>query len=272
MPHFICPVCNSELIQKETIYQCRNGHCYDRAKGGYVNLLMSQAQKGKRHGDDKAMTLARTRFLEAGHYQCLLDTLLAAVKLYAKDECVFLDMGCGEGFYSDKIYRALKADGKQVSLMGVDISKEALKAFSKRNTEGELAVASAFKLPIANQSCDIVLSVFAPFSRTEVQRILAPGGVFIKAYPLEKHLLSLKKLIYDRAYENKLPTKDLDGFVLKESYSVKDFIHLRSNEEIRDLFQMTPYFYKTGQSDQEKLLAVAQLDTEIEFGVDVYQQ
>lgn len=95
MTQFLCPVCGGILTQTETAYQCQNGHCYDKARGGYVNLLMSQRKKEKRHGDDKAMVLARTRFLEAGHYQPLLDTLLPMIRHYAKDPCVFLDVGCG---------------------------------------------------------------------------------------------------------------------------------------------------------------------------------
>jgi 23S rRNA (guanine745-N1)-methyltransferase len=35
---------------------------------------------------------------------------------------------------------------------------------------------------------------------------------------------------------------------------------------------MTPYYYKTGAKDQEKLKALAALDTEIEFGIDVYRK
>ena len=49
-------------------------------------------------------------------------------------------------------------------------------------------------------------------------------------------------------------------------------IHLDTQEEIRDLFMMTPYFYKTSREDQEKLLNIPRLSTETEFGVDVYRR
>ena len=272
MPHFICPICKGELTQSGNAFQCRNGHCYDRAKSGYINLLMSQHKKEKRHGDDKAMVLARTRFLEAGHYHILLDALLGVVKRHAKENCAFLDLGCGEGFYSDRIYRALAADGLHISLTGIDISKEAVKAFSRRSREAALAVASTFKLPVKSGNYDIAMSVFAPFDPAEVRRVVKPGGIFIRAYPLERHLLSLKKLIYDQAYENKPPAKSPAGFTLEERLALKGMIHLNSHEDITNLFMMTPYFYKTSRSGQEKLLAVTQLATEIEFGVDVYRR
>lgn len=268
LTNFICPVCGASLSRDESSYQCPAGHRYDRAKGGYVNLLMSQHRKEKRHGDDKAMVLARTRFLEAGWYDPLLDVLLDLAKKYFPESGVFLDLGCGEGFYSDRIHRALP---RQAELVGVDISKDAVRAYARRNRQARLAVASAFDLPIASGSCDLVLSVFAPFREGEICRVLNPGGVFLRAYPLEKHLLGLKRLIYDEAYDNKPAALELPGLTLVESREIREEITLTSPEDIRSLFMMTPYFYKTGRDDQEKLLAARRLTTEIEFGVSAYQ-
>lgn len=33
-----------------------------------------------------------------------------------------------------------------------------------------------FPCPVCGSSCDVILSVFAPFSPEEVLRVLAPGG------------------------------------------------------------------------------------------------
>lgn len=271
MSHFICPVCGGALREDGNTCRCPSGHSYDRAKSGYINLLMSQNKKEKRHGDDKAMVQARTRFLEAGHYRPLLDALLDIVKACAPKSFILLDLGCGEGFYSDHICRAMTSHGRSVSVLGVDISKEAVKAYSRRSRDAELAVASSFKLPIADGSCDVILSVFAPFSPSEVQRTLAPGGVFLRAYPLENHLLSMKKLVYEQVYANKLPDRELPGLALDRSHTVRYTLHLDNREEIQSLFMMTPYFYKTSRPGQERLLAAERLDTEIEFGIDVYR-
>ena len=39
---FCCPVCGSALERGEKILTCENGHSFDIAKKGYVNLLLSQ--------------------------------------------------------------------------------------------------------------------------------------------------------------------------------------------------------------------------------------
>ena len=48
-------------------------------------------------------------------------------------------------------------------------------------------------------------------------------------------------------------------------------IHLATPEDVQNLFQMTPYYYKTGAEDQKKLDGVAQLDVTTEFLLTVYQ-
>ena len=68
MSLFICPVCNSVLTELESMFKCENNHCFDKAKQGYVNLLMSQQSSNKRHGDDKLMVKSRRDFLGNGYY------------------------------------------------------------------------------------------------------------------------------------------------------------------------------------------------------------
>jgi 23S rRNA (guanine745-N1)-methyltransferase len=39
-----------------------------------------------------------------------------------------------------------------------------------------------------------------------------------------------------------------------------------------NLFRMTPYFYKTGRDDQQKIENLDYLETETEFGISVYRK
>ena len=75
---FRCPVCQKPLIG-EKVAKCEQGHCFDVAKQGHINLLMSNA-KGKRHGDDSAMVQARSAFLDKGYYAPLRDKIKEIVK------------------------------------------------------------------------------------------------------------------------------------------------------------------------------------------------
>lgn len=270
MSHFVCPVCNSELMLEGNIFRCRNNHCYDRARSGYVNLLMSQAKKV--HGDDKTMLLARRNFLEKRYYKPLLDKLTEIIIRCVKNNDVLLDAGCGEGWYTDNIYRELKSRDYNVHVIGIDISKNAVELLAKRNKEIETAFASVYKMPVKSESCDIVLSVFAPVCAEEIKRVLKRDAVFIRVYPLERHLLSLKKLIYDNVVLNELPNRDIEGLKLAESHTVKNIINLGTNGDILNLFMMTPYYYRTSQSDKGKIAETDKLSTETEFGIDVYRR
>ena len=62
MPELKCPVCGNTLHREDRTLRCQKGHCYDVARQGYVNLLMSNHSTAKRHPDDKAMDAARRAF------------------------------------------------------------------------------------------------------------------------------------------------------------------------------------------------------------------
>ena len=51
----VCPICKNKLIlmSEEKTYQCENNHNFDRAKQGYVNLLINNQKKSKLPGDSK---------------------------------------------------------------------------------------------------------------------------------------------------------------------------------------------------------------------------
>lgn len=271
MSNFVCPLCRTALEQEERSFKCLNGHNFDKAKSGYINLLMSQETKKKRHGDDKLMVLARKEFLESGYYNVLLEKLKEVISKYVKNQDVILDAGCGEGWYTDSLLKHLTKQALHVNMIGIDISKCAVDFAAKRNKAIQLAVASIADLPVADDSCDMIISIFAPFLREECERALKEQGLLIKVIPLEKHLWSLKKAVYDIPYENVIENLEIEGFDLIEKHEIKEMIHLSNNHDIISLFAMTPYYYKTGRDDQMKLNAVETLDTEVEFAILVYK-
>ena len=128
MPELLCPVCGGVLAQGEKVEHCPSGHSFDRAKSGYVNLLVAR-QSGAQHGDDKEMVRARRAFLDGGWYALLRDALCSAAVRHAPAEGTvdLLDAGCGECYYTAAVAAALRAAGKRVSAAGADISRDALR-------------------------------------------------------------------------------------------------------------------------------------------------
>ncbi len=269
--NFKCPVCSEALHLDVKTYRCKNNHCFDKAKQGYVNLLQSQKSSKKRHGDDTLMVKARKDFLEKGYYQNLADKLCETVLGFTRSEeaVTLVDLGCGECWYTAEIYENLTANGQNPTAFGIDISKQALIAGSKRCRDLRLAVASTSDIPLPDKSCDVVVNVFAPCSNDEVRRVLKDNGFFIKVIPLEFHLFELKKAIYEDAYENEVDYSGLEEFKIFRIDRLQNIIELNSNEDIMNLFKMTPYYYKTSKKDQEKLGKISYLKTETEFAIIV---
>lgn len=266
MLNLTCPVCGGELMRAERTLRCAKGHCYDIAKQNYVNLRMRSQSSKKRHGDDQLMVRARQRFLDAGWYAPLRDALCALAAEYAGGG-ELLDAGCGEGYYTSAVRAALTAAGKDGDAVGIDISRTALIAAAKRDTSLKLAVAGVNALPVPDASADVVLNIFAPNDDAEFARVLRPGGLLLKAVPLERHLFGLKAAVYDKPYLNPAPDYAPEGFALLERRDVVGEITVAPQEMIEALFMMTPYYYKTGAADQAKLRELRSLTTEIAFGV-----
>ena len=272
MINFICPVCKNDLHEEERLYRCKNGHCFDKSKFGYVNLLQSQKSSAKRHGDDRLMVRARRDFLNAGFYGFLRNLLCDICEKYIPDGGNILDAGCGECWYSAGLKQYFIQKGKSIFVAGVDISKDALEFASKRKSNIPLAVASLFDLPFADGSFDAVLNIFSPDADEEFHRVLKTGGHLIKIIPLENHLLGLKSAIYDKPYLNDVPDEKIENFVCIKTSQAKMNLCLDLNDSIQNLFRMTPYYYKTGIEDQQKIINLDYLETQAEFEIRVYRK
>lgn len=272
MPELTCPVCGQTLQRTDKTLRCAAGHCYDLARKGYVNLLRSTQSKSKRHGDDQRMVCARTAFLDLGYYAILRDAVAEAACRCTQGDVDVLDVGCGEGYYTAAVLQALARQERRVSVCGVDISRDALVEAHRREPRLQLAVASVSHLPVADASCDLLLNLFAPHDAAEFARVLRPGGALLRAIPLERHLWELKQAVYDVPYENKLADPTLPGFALTRRQSLRTRITLTTSEAVRNLFLMTPYYYKTSARDQEKLQKLDRLETEIAFALLEYRK
>ena len=277
MLSFTCPVCSLPLQNDGGSLRCAKGHCFDIARGGWVNLLISKQSGSKRHGDDGLMVRARSEFLGRGWYSPLLECISSLVRRHVDrlntDGCIrILDAGCGEGWYLSGLLKELANEGISAQALGIDISRDAVKAAARNCPDASFAVAGVTSLPAADDSCDLMLSLFAPVCLPEFGRVLRRGGVLLRVHPLERHLYALKEAVYDRPVENPPEHFEPEGFRLMDSAEVRFDMPLDSNADIKALFAMTPYYYKTSAADQAKLEGMERLNVQAEFGVCLYEK
>lgn len=268
--HFICPNCKEKLHIVENRAVCSGGHSFDRARGGYFNLLLSKA--GGTHGDNREMVLARRAFLAEGYYLPLATKLAEDLLRYTPDGAAVLDAGAGEGYYTDIIERALYERDGVSDVSAFDISKDAVKEIHKKNPRISTAVAGSYHMPVADCEFDAVINTFSPLASSETLRVIKPSGVFIMAIPGEMHLFDLKSVIYDTPYKNTVEDTHLSGFELVKDSSITYKMQLDTPEKINNLFMMTPYAYRTRQSDKERVKALKNLECTADFRTFVYKK
>ena len=258
----ICPVCGGVLEKAQNMMRCAQGHCFDIAKEGYVNLLRS-SKNGDKIGDDKLSARSRRDFLNKGYYQPLQAAL---VELFADRAGNVVDICCGEGYYT-----AALGENPALQMYGFDISREMVRLAAKRGN-GTYFVANMASIPLAPDSMDYALHLFAPFNGAAFAKILKPGGKLYTVVPGKYHLWGLKQALYETPYENdeKLPETEELHFV--SSRKVTAQITLASQEDIQAVFRMTPYYFHTSQQDKEKLLGLKSLTTAIEFVIGEYEK
>lgn len=262
-----CPVCGAPLTLQEKTAVCAHGHCYDRAaRGGYIHLLRQHRRGSADPGDSAEMCQARTRFLNGNWYAPLRDAVAAQAAALAPRDV--LDAGCGEGWYTQAVHKALP----QARMAGIDLSRYALRHAGRQCPEVALAIASLFELPLADCSVDLVLHLFAPMCAPEFARVLRPGGRLLTVTPGARHLWGLKQALYETPYENPTAVRALEGFAFERETVIRDAIVLTDPADIAALYQMTPYAWKTGKAAAERLMQRERLETPIEFQIHQYRR
>lgn len=193
----LCPHCGESFnvpSNTATSLVCPQGHSFDIAKQGYLNLLTGHGTKFA--SDSAAMVEARDAFLTGGHYQPLANALAELVQQLlpasnvASAPPLIVDAGTGTGWYLHQILSGVNGDKQShVSAVGMDISKFALRRAARRNPLAANIVWDLWRdLPLGASTADVVLVVFAPRNASEFARILKPGGTLVVVTPLPHHL------------------------------------------------------------------------------------
>jgi 23S rRNA (guanine745-N1)-methyltransferase len=186
--HLRCPVCTGQMRLASARLLCGNGHSFDVARQGYVNLTAGRAHPGT--ADTASMIAARERFLGRGHYRPLAEALrsLAAGREPAGPGLV-VDLAGGTGYYLAAVLDGLPHRHG----LCVDLSAAALRRAARAHPRGAAVGADVWRrLPLAPGSAVLILSVFGPRNAAEIGRVLAPGGTLIVAAPGAGHLRELR--------------------------------------------------------------------------------
>ena len=138
------------------------------------------------------MVNARSAFLSEGFYDPIARDLAELIDAQTQNELTLVDAGCGEGYYLEKIDSLTDS---RLHLIGFDISKWAVQRAAKR-CQGTWLVASNKRIPLADNSADVVLDMFGFPNFDSFARILKPDGKLICVTPGDKHLIELREIIY----------------------------------------------------------------------------
>lgn len=264
------------LTENGNAWRCSNGHSFDIAKQGYVNLLPVQQKRSKDPGDSKAMVAARREFLQQGFYQPIakaISTVVRAEAARADAESCFtvLDAGCGEGYYLRELLADADIQQHQVAAVGLDISKWAVMAASKTRENVRWIVGTNAHLPIADQSIDCVLCVFGFPVPSEFLRVLKPNGCLLMVEPEAGHLHELKDVIYADVKQESDRSLTMDDFIHKESSHVRYVAELPNNQQIQNLFSMTPHYYRASAEGKQRVAELASLKVQIAVGIHMFK-
>lgn len=266
--HLTCPIEGDNLYLEGRTLRCPNGHSFDIAREGYVNLLPVQNKRSKDPGDSKEMVAARRRFLHSDVYEDIAEKLSDAVlqDLPAEGKFTCLDAGCGEGYY----LRHLKSNpqARDLELIGLDISKWAVMAAAKLDKSSCWIVGSNSRLPLVADTVDRVICMFGFPVYEEFLRVLKPSGRLIVIEPGPDHLRELREIIYPslkpaRETSNTAP----DGFEVLQQELVSVKLSLQNAQSIGDLLIMTPHFYRATAEGRKKAASLERLDTTIHIEI-----
>ena len=264
--NLICPICEKPLRREESRLVCPENHSFDMARQGYVNLLTVQRRHSAHPGDTKEQVLSRRAFLEGGYYAPIADALMDAANKFGASGPI-LDVGCGEGYYCTRLAKAMNAE-----LVGLDISKDAVRYAAGKYKDAQWLCATAARIPVEDGAAGLLTSLFAITLPEEFRRVLREDGLFFQVLAAQDHLLGLKKIIYDElVFRQKDTAPELPGFALLESIPIR-FTFTVEGQQVQNLFAMTPHLFRVSKNGAERLRNTQSLTDTASRGLNVFRR
>ena len=239
--HLTCSVreCGLPLVRRPRVFACAEGHAYDVAQSGYVNLLQPHDRRSLLAGDSKAAVKARARLVEAGIGRAIADEIVRrAAAMDLVELAPVVDLGSGTG---DTL--AQLAATRPLTAVGIDLSTAAAEHAARRFPTLTWVVANADRrLPLVDRSVQLVLSLHGRRNPAECARVVAPNGWLLVAVPAPDDVIELREAVQGQALEREradtlVPAHE-PYFTLLDRFSVRARHHL-AREALLDLLRTT---------------------------------
>jgi len=238
--YFKCSLCGGEIILNNKSLVCREGHCFDLAKSGYVNLVPQADQSAY----TKTLFNARRLIYESGFFQPLIDYLVSWLPNCLPDlNFIFLDAGCGEGSLLISLIKALGRDYKGQAF-GIDIAKEGIKAAAAADSPVLWCVADLARLPLRDKCFDLILNILSPANYGEFSRVLKKEGYIIKVVPEQDYLREIRSAAFcdqpQSSYSNRQVTTAFKEEMILISQEKISYKRIMNEKLLTHLLEMTP--------------------------------
>jgi SAM-dependent methyltransferase len=241
-----CPHCSAPLELRSGTARCRQGHGFDIARQGYLNLRTGPARTP---GDTAEMVAARTEFLASGNYAPIREALTDAVR----DDGLVVEIGAGTAYY---LAGVVDASERRAGL-ALDISSYAARRAAKSHPRVGAVVCDAWqRLPVRDGVASVVLDVFAPRNAAEIARILAPGGCLLVVTPDPAHLRELVGALglirVDEEKERRLAGA-LGGLFTRTATTALEWTMALDHRAVGHVVGMGPSAWHTGTTGIDRL-------------------
>lgn len=247
-----CTICHSEMtVMDSKSLVCENGHSFDLAKQGYVNMLQKQVSTMYDHTlfDARKRIIHDYKFYDKVHQKIskIIDEAL-------QEGGLVFDAGSGEGTHLNAIFNHLDKDS--IHGIGLDISKDGIVMAAKNYSDLNWLVGDLTQTPFKEHSQDIILSFLSPANYSEFKRIMKPNGLLIKIIPGSHYLKEIREHLSDedKEYENTDTVNLMKNKVDVISEERVTYEREVDEEVLRDILTMTPLTWHISESQIESIL------------------
>ncbi|MGE4273668.1 MAG: putative RNA methyltransferase [Desulfitobacterium sp.] len=267
-----CPICQHtlKLVDKKSLI-CKDKHCFDLAKQGYVNLL-SHGIKSKYN---KTLFEARKNLAQSGFFEPLNSRLCELISAKAKSfehSLNIVDAGCGEGSNLASLQQKhLHSSGTVPYCVGMDLAKEGIQMAARDYEDSFWCVADLAQCPFVDHAFEVILNILSPANYAEFERILNPDGLVLKVIPEKDYLKELRAVFYaetDREdYSNAKTIALFENHLALSEIVPVHYTRTLGKPLIENLVHMTPLTWGAQEERIDRILKLNSLEITVDLAI-----